>query len=260
MNTVVKSADRTLAILELLTEQSGGLTLAEIHTVLDLPKSSTFVLLMNMVDRGFLEQNAVTRRFQLGIRLWQAGQSYVAVTDLENAALAYMEALRDELNETVQLATLDGVDSVYIAKVDSFQQLRLAARVGTRLPAYATGLGKALLSQLDDADLQQRFADLEFVQYTPQTISSLPQLLAAVRNVRGAGYATENSEHTAGVFCVAAPIRLPAHSAPAAVSVSIPSVRKTPALIKTTVENVGATAEQISQRMGYHGAGQTPAG
>lgn len=251
MNAVVKSADRTLAILDLLTEHPDGLTLTEIQRHLEFPKSSTYVLLMTMATRGFLEQDPDSRRFRVGIRLWQAGQSYIAVTDLEKVALPYMESLRDELNETVQLATLDGTDNVYVAKVDPDQQLRLASRVGVRLPAYATGIGKALLSQLDDAEIKERFAGIRFVKYTPQTITSLNKLVSVVREVRELGYATDNSEYTPGVFCIAAPLHSQ-HSGPrAAISVSIPEVRKTTPLIERTIASVRSTAQQISQRMGY---------
>jgi IclR family transcriptional regulator, KDG regulon repressor len=253
VNAVVKSADRTLAILELLTEHRDGLTLTEVQRFLEFPKSSTYVLLMTMVGRGFLEQDPDSRRFRVGIRLWQAGQSYVAASDLEHVALPYMEALRDELNETVQLATLDGTDNVYIAKVDADQQLRLASRVGVRLPAYATGIGKALLSQLDDAEIKARFVDVRFVQYTPQTITSLSRLLACLKEVRATGYATDNSEYTQGVFCVATSLRGLRGGMRAAISVSIPEVRKTPELIERTIQNVRSTAQRISQRMGYAG-------
>lgn len=247
---VVKSADRTLAILDLLTQHRDGLTLAEIQTALNLPKSSAYVLLVTMANRGFLEQDPDTRRFRVGIRLWQAGQSYVAVSDLEKVALPYMEALRDELNETVQLATLDGTDNVYIAKVDPDQQLRLASHVGARLPAYATGIGKALLSQLDDDELRRRFAEIEFTNYTPRTIDSLPRLLAAIHETRAVGYATDNSEYTPGVFCVAAAVPRPRGLSGAAISVSIPEVRKRSALIKRAVAGVCGTAQAISQRIG----------
>jgi IclR family transcriptional regulator, KDG regulon repressor len=246
----VKSADRTLAILDLLTQHQDGLTLLEIQTRLGLPKSSTYALLVTMANRGFLEQDPETRRFRVGIRLWQAGQSYVAVTDLEKVALPYMEELRDQLNETVQLATLDGIDNVYIAKVDPDQQLRLASRVGARLPAYATGIGKALLSQLDDGELVRRFAGVDFVRYTPNTIQSLRTLLDAVSETRARGYATDNSEYTPGVVCVAASVRRPRGLSGAALSVSIPEVRKTSGLMESAINGVTATAQAISQRIG----------
>lgn len=251
MNATVKSADRTLAILELLTESGDGLTLTDIHQNLGFPKSSTYALLLTMVSRGFLEQETESRRFRIGIRLWQAGQSYVAANDLERAALPYMELLRDSLNETVQLATLDGIDNVYIAKVDPDHQLRLASRVGVRLPAYATGIGKALLSQLTDEDVRSRFDGVSFTRFTPTTITSLTKLINALDEVRGRGYATDNSEYTPGVFCVAAPVNGHRGSPHAAISVSIPEVRKTPKVIERTIEELCRTAKEISARMGY---------
>ncbi|MFI7435900.1 IclR family transcriptional regulator domain-containing protein [Micromonospora haikouensis] len=258
MSTLVKSADRTLAILDLLTEHRDGLTLTEVQRRLEFPKSSTYVLLMTMTARGFLEQDPDTRRFRIGIRLWQAGQSYVAINDLEKVALPYMETLRDTLNETVQLATLDGTDNVYIAKVDPDHHLRLASRVGVRLPAYATGIGKALLSQLDEDDLRDRFADTEFVPYTPQTVTSLPELVAAVRQARTHGYAIDNCEYTPGVFCVAAPLHGLRATTRAAISVSIPEVRKTPELIRRTIDTLCSTAHQLSLRLGYRDGAAPP--
>ncbi|WP_062347158.1 IclR family transcriptional regulator [Herbidospora yilanensis] len=250
MNSLVKSADRTLAILDLLTDHRDGLTLTEIQRRLEIPKSSTYTLLVTMVTRGFLEQDTESRRFRVGIRLWQAGQSYVAVADLEKVALPYMEALRDALNETVQLATLDGTDNIYIAKVDPDHQLRLASRVGVRLPAHATGIGKALLSQLTDDEITERFTGVAFATYTPNTITSLPALLTAIREVRENGYATDNSEYTPGVFCIAAPFSGHRGGGRAAISVSIPEVRRTPEVITRTIENVRSTVHQLSLRMG----------
>lgn len=252
---VVKSADRTLAILDLLTVYPEGLTLADIQRTLGFPKSSTYSILMTMVGRGFLEQDADSRRFRVGIRLWQAGQSYVAAEDLEGAALPYMEQLRDELNETVQLATLDGTDNVYLGKVDPDQQLRLASRVGARLPAYATGIGKALLTQIDDAEIESRFAALDFTRYTPHTIGSCAELVARIDEFRRRGYATDTSEYTPGVCCVAAAIPLSRAGQTAAISVSVPEVRWTDDLMARATAAVQATARKISERMGYEDNG-----
>lgn len=247
--TKVKSADRTLAILELLTAFPDGLTLTEIQHELELPKSSTYTLLTTMTARGFLEQDD-RRRFRVGIRLWQAGQAYVAATDFEKVAMPFMESVRDALNETVQLATLDGVDNVYIGKVDSDQALRLDSRVGIRLPAYATGLGKAMLSLLGDDEIAERFDAVEFTPFTSTTITSLDDLLARIADVRARGYAEDDGEYTPGVFCIAVPIRATTGRL-TAMSVSVPEVRKTPELTERTIASLTAATESLSARFGY---------
>ena len=98
--------------------------------------------LSTLLERGWIENNGEGRRYRVGVRAWQAGQGYTRATNLASAARPHMAAARDELNETIQLAILDGIDNVYIAKVEAEHPLRLVSDVGTRLPAYATGLGK----------------------------------------------------------------------------------------------------------------------
>jgi DNA-binding IclR family transcriptional regulator len=248
----VKSADRVLQIIELLAGHPAGITQTEIHQRLGLPKSSTHALLATMVSRGFLEQDPQTRGYRVGIRLWQAGQSYLPATDLEKSALPYMEALRDEVNETVQLAVLDGIENVYIAKVDPDQQLRLASRVGIRLPAHVTGVGKALLSGLTDDEVRHRFRDVEFVRHTAQSLTTLDHLIAELHEIRARGYALDNAEHTPGVYCVAAPIHDARGATQAAISVAVPDVRRTPDLIDKITTATLHKADALSQRLGFN--------
>ncbi len=248
MSAPVKSADRVLLIFELLTEHPDGLTLAEVQQKMGLPKSSTHGLLHTMVMRGFLDLDPATKRFRIGIRLWQAGRSYLSAASIENLALPYMAAVRDELNETVQLAVLDGADNVYVAKVDPDHQLRLASHVGARLPAYATGIGKALLSTLDDAEVLRRVGEEPFVTYTPTTLSHPDALLAELAQVRVRGFAEDHGEYTPGVFCVAVALpRMPDHQP--AISVSIPDVRKTDELIERAIASLKGAATSIAQRI-----------
>ncbi len=255
MGEAVKSADRVLQIIELLAGRPEGLTQTEIHIRLGLPKSSTHALLATMVTRGFLEQDPQSHGYRIGIRLWQAGQSYLLAADLEKSALPYMEALRDEVNETVQLAVLDGVENVYIAKVEPDQQLRLASQVGVRLPAHATGVGKALLGGLSDDEVRERFRDVEFVRYTPQSLTSLDHLIAKLGEIRAQGYALDNAEYTAGVYCVAALIRGARGTAQAAISVAVPDVRRTPDLIDKITVAVLEKADALSLRLGFRSPG-----
>jgi IclR family transcriptional regulator, KDG regulon repressor len=252
MADAVKSADRVLRTFELLTDHPSGLTLTEICNELELPKSSAHSLLTTMESRGFLTQDPLSRRYRIGIRLWQAAQGYLIVGDIDQSARPFMEALRDEFNETVQLAVLDGADNVYIGKVDPDQQLRLESRVGVRLPAHATGIGKALLSGLTEAELRQRFRKIRFLQYTPTSITSLEQLISIVRLVRENGYATDDSEYTPGVYCVAAPIYGPDGSIQAAISLSLPEIRKSASMLQGITPAVLRQARAISARLGHH--------
>lgn len=246
----VKSADRVLQVIELLTSEPRGLTFTEVRDRLELPKSSAHALLGTMTARGFLSFDEVTRRYGIGLRLWQAGQGYLAATSLEQSAQPFLQAVCDVLQETVQLAVLDGVENVYIAKVDSTQQLRLASRVGARLPAYATGIGKALLFGMTADRIRQRFRGVEFTRFTSTTVADVEALIAVVAESRERGYATDDAEHTPGVNCIAMPVYDRHGAVCAAASVAVPEVRMSPGFSAKIIEVLGEQTTALSTTLG----------
>lgn len=221
----VKSAHRALLILELLTAIESEATFTDIADRLGLPRSSVSGLLRTMTEAGWLQLDPRARTYSLGIRTLEAGNAYQRSFDLPTRALPIMTAVRDELNEVVQLSILDDRFNVYIAKVEGSHALRLASEVGRRLPAHATGLGKAILAYLDHADLIRRFAGVEFESYSANTITSMAALEAELRRVRRQGFAIDNEEYSLGVRCVAAPVRDHAGTVFCAMSVSAPLIR-----------------------------------
>ena len=192
---------------------------------LGLPKSSLHGLLTTLTDRGWVDLHESTRRYRIGLRLWQVAQSFSNLDLLANLAQKHLEAVRDELNETVQLAVLDGIDNIYVAKVESEHTLRLVSHVGARLPAYATGLGKVLLAYLEPAGLRRRMANVEIRPFTTRTVSSVDALERGLDIIRTRGYGEDEGEYTAGVYCIAVPVRAGGGEVVAAMSCSIPSAR-----------------------------------
>lgn len=247
----VKSTLRALLVIELLTAEERGLTFAEITERLGLPKSSMYGVLHTMVDRGHLRLHPGTRRYQLGSRLWEAGQAYGRSFDLSTIAQPHLEHARDELRETVQLAVLDGLENVYIAKVQADQRLVLASAVGMRLPSYATGLGKVLLADLTDEDLLARIGDRPLERFTEATITEVDALRAELAEVRTAGYARDEGEYTRGVFCIAAPVRDHSGRVAAAMSVSVPQVRVSPAKEQQVIEALTRHADALARSLGH---------
>lgn len=247
----VKSASRVLEIIELLTNESCGVTFGEICESLKIPKSSAHGLLGTLTERGHLTLDTQSRTYHIGVRLWEAGQAYLQSFDLPTVAMPFLVKVLGQLHETVQLAILDGIDNVYIAKVDSDHQLALQSRVGARLPAYATGLGKVLLSGLSDDVIKQRFRGVVLKSFTENSIQDLEQLLAVVGKVRKNGYGTDEGEYTPGVICVATPVHGHSGDIVAAMSVSVPDVRST---AKSREHALAALLEQsraLSATLGY---------
>jgi IclR family KDG regulon transcriptional repressor len=218
----VKSARRVLEILGLLGANPEGLRFPQIAEQLGLPKSSLHALLATLLSQGWVAFDETNRDYRIGVRAWEAGQGYVRARDLAIAADAHLHAARAELNETVQLGILDGVEVVYIAKVESDRPFRLVSRVGMRLPAWATGLGKVLLAWLPEDELRRRMSLVEFKAYTSNSIRSLDGLEKVLRSIRAEGVGRDNGEHTAFVYCVAAPVRDHTNEVVAAMSCTVP--------------------------------------
>lgn len=151
-----------------------------------------------------------------------------------------MTAVRDELRETVQLAVLDGIDNIYVARVETEHELRLVSTVGSRLPAYATGIGKALLASLDNEEFHRRMAGVELRQFTERTITTMADLEAAIVEIRARGYAEDDGEYTPGIHCVAVPVFGEAGKIVAAMSCSLPNAR-----LDTSTESRSALLESL---------------
>jgi DNA-binding IclR family transcriptional regulator len=247
----VKSASRALSILELLTTLEGPATFTEISERLDLPRSSLSGLLSTMTDASWLRLDPQTRAYRLGIRVMEAGNAYLRAVDLPTRAIPIMKTICDQMDETVQLAVLDGRFNVYIAKLEGNQALRLASEVGRRLPAHATGLGKVMLAYLPESDLRARFHDVELEVYTKNTLATFAALQKELARIRSLGFGVDNEEYSVGVRCVAAPVRDHTGVVVTAMSVSVPLIRFDRERRARARELVVAAAAQLSAELGY---------
>jgi len=252
----VKSAQRTLELLEFVARHPDGVTFVELADELPYPKSSLHGLLQTVVAMKWLTLDPDDRRYSIGVRPWEVGQAFRRSRDIVIRARRYLREANEALDETVQLGILDDLDVVYLDKVEGTQPLRLVSSVGSRLPAYVTGIGKALLSGLPAHVLRDRFAGQELTGYTAHTITSGDRLLEVLEDVRTQGYATDDGEYSNGVYCVAVPIFGRPGQTVAAVSFSVPTARIQSGDVRAErmIEVLTTAAQRISA------AGDTPAG
>ncbi|MFG2045579.1 IclR family transcriptional regulator, partial [Dactylosporangium sp. NPDC048998] len=208
--------------------------------------------------RGWIYLDEQRRRYRIGIRVWETAQSFAYLDNLAGRAEPHLRAARNELNETVQLAVLDGIDNIYIAKVEADHPLRLVSRVGMRLPAYATGLGKVLLAHLDQTDVEARLNGVTMRKFTQHTITTPQQLFDRIKEIRERGFGEDDGEYTPGVFCVAVPVRDATGRVVAAMSCSIPRVRlgEGPAHRDHLVNTLTRHCQAMSRDLGWQGDGQ----
>jgi IclR family transcriptional regulator, acetate operon repressor len=159
------------------------------------------------------------------LRALLVGTSYLDGDHVVAAAREVMDWLATTTTETVHLARLDGTDVVYLATRESQHYLRPMSRIGRRLPAYATSLGKALLADRTDAEVLATFPDA-LAPVTAHTLPTVVALVADLASTRRRGYAIDNEENVLGLRCFGAALRSrrPARDA---ISCSVPLARLT---------------------------------
>ncbi|MFJ9521689.1 IclR family transcriptional regulator [Kitasatospora sp. NPDC101801] len=222
----VKSAVRTVALLEHFAGHPGLHTLAELQERTGYPKSSLYMLLRTLVELGWVETDGTGTRYGIGVRALLVGSSYIDGDEVVALARPGLDRLAEDTGETVHLARLDGTSVVYLATRQSRHSLRPFIRIGRRLPAYCTSHGKALLATHPDERIRQ-LLPAELTPVTEHTHTDRELLIAELHEVRARGYAVDREENTVGLRCfgLALPHRTPARDA---VSVSVPVARLTP--------------------------------
>lgn len=194
----VKSADRTVEVLEVLARSSAPLSLAELHRELGYPKSSLYMLLRTLVERRWVETDPRGTVYRVGVRALLAGTSYLDRDPVVRAAAGVLDEVRAEVNETVHLARLDGQNIIYLASRESQHHLRTVSRVGRRLPAHVTALGRAILAHRPDGP--------DLVPETPAVLSphgltKREEILAELDAARNRGFAGECEQTGPGLGC-----------------------------------------------------------
>lgn len=246
----VKSARRALEILDHLA-QTGPAAFSRLEADLGYPRSSLHGLVATLIELGWIELDPSTRTYSVGIRAWEAGRGYLRARSLVERARPYMENVRDELDETVQLAVLDGRDVVYLARLDGSQRLVTSYSVGGRVGAHASAGGKALLSLLPDEEIARSFGTASLERYTPGTITTVKRLRAELAETRRRGHAIDEEEYTVGVRCVGVPVVDHEGRPAAALSVSVPTVRFGSAEQKRALAVLVANAQLLSRALGH---------
>ncbi|WP_433497365.1 IclR family transcriptional regulator [Sphaerimonospora sp. CA-214678] len=203
----VKSALRTVELLDFLAQYPGLHSLTDLQGKLGYPKSSLHALLRTLVDLGWIETDVTGTLYRIGMRALLVGATYIDGDPVVQIARDALDWLAEATGETVHLARLDHFDVVYLATRASRHYLRPFSRVGRRLPAGTTSLGKAILACRDDEEVRAMLPP-ELPALTRHTITDPVRLLADLAQVREHGYAVDREENTEGVRCFGVALRV----------------------------------------------------
>ena len=237
----VQSVERVFELLELITDAGGDVTLSELSSSTELPLPTIHRLLRTLVSLGYVRQ-LPNRRYALGPRLIRLGEG--ANKQLGALARPQLKMLVDRLGETANMAVLDSDMVIYVAQVPSPHAMRMFTEVGRRAHTHDTGVGKAILAQLDDAQVRSIVARQGMPTPTPYSIGDIESLLSDLDKIRARGFSIDEQEQEIGVRCFS--MAVPGAPTPTAISVSGPVSRVDEAFGERAVPLLREAARAIS--------------
>jgi IclR family acetate operon transcriptional repressor len=246
----VQSLTRGLTLLEQLAESEGGISLTEISQRASLAPSTAHRLLNTLADTGFVFQAPDSGLWYIGLKTYRVGCAFVSNRDFVGESHAYLRKLMEQSGETANLSIIDGTYVCFIAQVQCHEVMRMLVRLGSRLPAHASGSGKAILSALPEDELAIFFRESKLEKLTVKTTADPDQLRLQFAAIRARGYSYDDQENALGLRCVAAPIYDEYSEPLGAISLAGPIARLTDERILKLGPLVAHTAREITEKLG----------
>jgi len=247
---LTSAVSRVVAVLSAFEVGDGPLGISELARRTGLPKSTMHRLVNEMSQQGLLDRVSEPSAFRLGMRVFEFGETANSQRHLRDIAIPYMADLREATGQTVHLAVVDGTDVVYIQILRSKDAPRLPSRIGGRVPAHATAVGKAILAFADEGTIN-RVIEHGLATVGPRTITAPGILLRQLARIRSTGVAYDLEESAPGGVCAASPVLDRNGRAVAAISVSGWSgrlnVRRIGPAVRTAARALGREALRDSE-------------
>jgi IclR family pca regulon transcriptional regulator len=226
----VQSLERGLSVIRAFDGEHRELALSDVARATGLTRAAARRFLLTLVKLGYVSFSE--GRFSLRPRVLELGYAYLSSLSLPEVAQPHMEALVTKVNESSSISVLDDTDVVYVVRVPTRRIMSITLAVGTRLPAYATSMGRVLLAALDEDEVDERLARIELAPLTARTVTDVDELRATLATVRRQGYAATDQELEEGLRSLAVPIHDASGSVAAALNVSVHASRATMTVLK----------------------------
>jgi IclR family acetate operon transcriptional repressor len=248
----VQSVARALSLLELLAEYDNGATLTEIAGRLELHPSTVHRILQTMAEYNYVRQDS-RKVYHLGLAPLRLGAAVEEQLDIRKLAMDDLRALARQTGEMANLVLPSGNRVVYVAQVNpqTTRGIRMFTRIGAQVPLHCTAVGKCVLADFTEEEMDRFLQESTLSAHTEQTITDPGVLRRELDEVRSQGYAIDDREYDLGVRCVSSPIRDRTGAVAAAIGVSGSSGRITPDRFMDLGALVSDSAERVSRRLGF---------
>jgi IclR family transcriptional regulator, pca regulon regulatory protein len=247
----VQSLERGLSVLRVFGADAPALTLADVARRADLSRATARRILHTLAALGYVATDG--KNFELTPKVLDLGYAYLSSMHLGDIAQPTMEALSEQVHESVSLAMLEGDDIVYVARVPTKRIMTISLGLGSRLPAHCTSMGRVLLADLPPAQLDAYLLRAPLVARTERTVTDQSLLRAALVEVRARGWALLDQELEDGIRSVAAPVRDRSGRVVAALNIGTQAARVTlqqlrADLVPALLDAAGTISRQLAKR------------
>lgn len=245
----IQVSDRLFHTLEFLAD-NGAAGLMEVSETLRLNKSTAHRILTSLQHLGYVRQRNRDGKYELTLKIVEISEKIVAGIDVLEIVRPHLKKLMEKTGETVHFVKRDGKEAVYIDKVASTRNsIQMVSRIGSRIPLYCSGVGKALAATFSREELEELWKQSTITSRTPYTITDYQEFLYALEDVRRKGYALDNEENEVGVRCVAAALNIPSYRGIYAFSISAPVNRMDNNQMQKLSEDILKTKKEIEKKI-----------
>lgn len=252
---LVRSVARAAEVLDVLATSGPGvgLSVTEVAAAAGMSKSAAFATLYTLGQYGLAADDGegMNRRYRLGMGLVRLGSTARRQIALQDVARPYLIALTKETRLTSRLAVPEGDAAVVIDQESLGAAHRFELQMGMRELPHCSGLGKAILSQVDDAEVIEILARSGMPRRTPHTITSAREMLLHLAQIRELGYAIDDEEDAEGIFCIGSAVLDADGACVAAISITGLKLEQTTEDLSTLGDRVHDCAKKISGALGY---------
>ena len=247
----VKSVMKAFLIMEEL-DKSGELSIGDLSERLRMDKATVHRLINTIKDAGYIIQNPDNKKYSNSLKLLAMGNRVMDKTGVKHISRPIVEELAEKTGETINLGVRVGNKIYYIDKLESSSTIKVGLGIGTSVPCYCTGLGKAIMAFTDEKERDSVLDSVTLEKYTDQSITDRALLIEELEKIKSKGYSVDDEEYVIGLICLGSPI-FDYHGNPiAAISVSSPKYRFEEKIhMPLYSELVVEAAQRISKMFGY---------
>jgi DNA-binding IclR family transcriptional regulator len=247
-----RSLERALQILITFNNERLSLPLAQLSESLSLPRATVLRLCSTLVKYGFLKQDTESKRYSLGLKLFELGSIVFDSFSLRKTASPHLAQLHEKVGKTIFLGILDNDEVLYVDKrEDPRNPISFTSKIGTRRPPYWGMLGPVLMAYLPDTDVKRLLQKSPLTATTKKSITNKEEFLKLLRRIREYGYVVDMEAAIEGIGGAAAPIRDFTGKAIACIGIAFIASSVDQKDLKNIVKEVIGTALAISKEMGY---------